>query len=188
MNGSDRVGKSRIAIPSGKISLLSQTPIPRCSTSLDLLTRVLKMDGSDPLVASPLATWSIQLLDSYSRCSTSELTMLDSRLREIAWISATCPPRMDGSDPLVASPLATWSIQFWTLPREPPSSRDLRISATCPPRMDGSDPLVASPLATWSIQSLDFYPANLRAHEIPDLCHLSFSDGRILSWLPIHEA
>jgi hypothetical protein len=89
--------------------------------------------------------------------------------------------------------------------------------------MDGSDPLVASPLATWSVQLLDFYPANLRAHEIPgslppvllgwtaqilswlrhsrlrasnfwtstprtseltrslDLCHLSSSDGRLRS-------
>jgi hypothetical protein len=41
MDGSELIGISRIAIPSGKISLLSQTPILRCSTSLDLLTRVL---------------------------------------------------------------------------------------------------------------------------------------------------
>jgi hypothetical protein len=41
MDGSELIGISRIVIPSGKISLLSQTPILRCSTSLDLLTRVL---------------------------------------------------------------------------------------------------------------------------------------------------
>jgi hypothetical protein len=40
MDGSELIGISRIVISDGKISLLSQTPILRCSTSLDLLTRV----------------------------------------------------------------------------------------------------------------------------------------------------
>jgi hypothetical protein len=87
--------------------------------------------------------------------------------------------------------LATRDLEhptFGLLPREPPSSRDPWISATCPPRMDGSDPLVASPLATWSIQLLDFYPASLRAHEIPGSLPpvLLGWTAQILSW-PRHS-
>jgi hypothetical protein len=175
------------------------------------------MDGSDPLVASPLATWSIQLLDSTSR--TSELTRSldlchlsssDGRLRSSRGfatrdlehptfglypanlraheIPGSLPPVLLGWTAQILSWLRHSRLgasNFWTLPREPPSSRDPWISATCPPRMDGSDPLVASPLATWSIQLLDFYPANLRAHEIPGSLPpvLLGWTAQILSWL-----
>jgi hypothetical protein len=39
--------------------------------------------------------------------------------------------------------------------------------------------LASSRLATLHTQYLDFYPANSRVHEIMDLCHLSFPDGRL---------
>jgi hypothetical protein len=117
MNSSDRVGKSRIAIPSGKISLLSQTPIPRCSTSLDLLTRVLQNERFRS--SRGFATRDLEpptFLDSLPR--TSELT----RSLDLCHLSS----RMDGFNPLVASPLATSKrLQFlWTLPPIPSDAHD----------------------------------------------------------------
>jgi hypothetical protein len=70
-----------------------------CWPHLEVFPCVLSCSALD---TSLLATWSTQPLGSY-------LANLSS-LRD-PWISATCPPRMDGPDPLVASPLATWSIQ-----------------------------------------------------------------------------
>jgi hypothetical protein len=136
-----------------------------------------RSNGSPSFLAPRVfATWSNQCLGSHPA---------NFRVHEI---SRSLPPvllRWTAPSPLVASPLATWSTNFGLLPCEPPSSRDLSISATCPPRMDGSDPLVASPLATWSVQLLDFYPANLRAHEIPGSLPpvLLGWTALILSWL-----
>jgi hypothetical protein len=130
------------------------------------------MDGSDPLVASPLATWSIQLLDSY-------LTSL--RIHEISWISRHASSTMDGSDPLVASPLATWSIQlldsYLTSLRVHEISWISRHAVLNYGRLRSSRGLATH--ATWSIQ---LWALTLRTSELRDpldLCHLSSLDGRL---------
>jgi hypothetical protein len=103
MDDSELIRISQIAIPSDKISLLSQTPILRCSTSLDLLTRILNYGWLRS--SHGFATRNLE----HPTFGLPPLEPLSSR---DPWISTTYPPWMDDSDPLVASPLTTWSIQI----------------------------------------------------------------------------
>jgi hypothetical protein len=126
--------------------------------ALMIATRPSQMDGPDPLVASPLASWSIQTLGSYlANLRGSEIpgslppVLLGWTARILSWLRHSR---------LGASKL--WALTSRT--SEVARSLDLcHLSSS-----DGwLDPLVASPLVTWSIQTLGSYLANLRGSEIP---------------------
>jgi hypothetical protein len=101
------------------------------------------------------------------------------------WISATCPPRMDGPDPLVASPLATWSIQ--PLGSYLANLRVREIPGSLPPVLLGWTVLILSWLRHSRLGASNLWALTLRTSEFArslDLCHLSSSDGRLRFFCP----
>jgi hypothetical protein len=157
--------------PAVGISLSHNLAIPMAKFS-DLFLRDLKKRSlaqiqwsscvPDPMVLLillplGLATWSTQMLDSQP---------MSSRVHEIHRSLASCPPQMDGYDPLApSSPHILVPHDFahpilWLLPCELPSSRDFLISCHLFPQMDGYDLLATSPLVTWSTQYLGFQPVS----------------------------
>jgi hypothetical protein len=101
------------------------------------------------------------------------------------WISATCPPRMDGSDPLVASPFATWSIQL--LDSYLANLQVHEFPGSLPPILLGRMALILSWLRHSRLGASNFWTPTSRTSEFTsslDLCHLSSSDERLGSFCP----
>jgi hypothetical protein len=106
---------------------------------------------------------------SCSRLRASKLWALPSRVPSSRdpWISATCPPRMDGSDPLVLRHSRLGASNFWTsTPRAPELTRSLDLC-----HLSSSDGRLRSSrsFATRDLERPTFglLPRESRAHEIP---------------------
>jgi hypothetical protein len=103
-----------------------------------------------------------------------------SGLFPMALMIATRPSQMDGPDPLVASPLASWSIQ--TLGSYLVNLRGSEIPGSLPPVLLGWTARILSWLRHSRLGASKLWALTSRTSEVArslDLCHLSSSDGRL---------
>jgi hypothetical protein len=106
MDGSNLVrislfATSQILLPTSQASTYkTPTHDPTCRSDGSPVTQIQQLPSSSLLVSRDL---------EYQMLGPLSCKPLSSR---DPWISATFPPRMDGSDPLVSSPFTTWGIQL----------------------------------------------------------------------------
>jgi hypothetical protein len=180
MGGSDLVRISRFAtsqllLPRSRASTY-ETPIhdPTCRSDGSPATQIQRLPSSSLLASRDLEYQMLGPLPCEPPSSRDP------------WISATCPPRMDGSDPLVASPFATWSIQ--PLDSYLANLRVHEIPGSLPPVLLGWTALILSWLRHSRLGASNLWTPTSRTSEFTrslDLCHLSSSDGRLGSFLPL---